>query len=538
MNSKELLEMLGDIDQDMIEDAAPSAAGRERVRKRATNYRMRIAAIAACFVLLVLGVVMLLSVLDITQKPIIPRPDVTDETEGNETEKKTTDETAEHGNIESDETVSGQEVIIPSDTGNAMECPTEQTPPIESEFETEIGFSPEITAPQDTGNVTESPTESAPPIEGEQENDSTECETDDCESEPYVESIIPEIDSLLDIRDLCFDAGGVEHRYMRYSCDRQEDYCKDFLVNGDLLETFVAKMFETDCPVKDGISVESVEADSKENIIFSFYSLCSGSVQILDNGYIVFYIEPLEQKIFDIGRDRARGLIDLVIYDGEPQGYIRNGEKGKWLPIVFDGTAPYPTFNEAIEENKLIRQIEFQEEIDYWETKFGWSPNTLLLDRESRAIVAEIMYRANGDAVVIEDITSVASEGMTFVCVNNLTGSACYMTVCNSGHIQLDKCYYYVGLEYTDAIMNTVRTRCTTYEAHESYFKWNEERECWETYSPEWYESETETRFQDSDITADETRCEESVDIPREYATETDVEIHCETETGIIECAG
>lgn len=97
---------------------------------------------------------------------------------------------------------------------------------------------------------------------------------------------------------------------------------------------------------------------------------------------------------------------------------------------------------------------------------------------------------------------------------------------------------YYVGLEYTDAIMNTVRTRCTTYEANESYFKWNEERECWETYSPEWYEIETEMRFQDSDITADETRCEESVDIPREYATETDVEIHCETETGIIECAG
>lgn len=192
MNSKELLEMLGEIDQDIIEDAAPSVAGRERVRKKATNYRMRIAAIAACCALLVLGVVMLLSVLDITQKPAIPRPDVTDETEVNETEKNMTDETVEGGNIESDETVSGQEVIIPSDTGNATGCPTEQTPPIESEFETEIGFSPEITAPQDTGNFTESPTEQAPPIEGEQENDSTECETQDCESETFIEGIMPD----------------------------------------------------------------------------------------------------------------------------------------------------------------------------------------------------------------------------------------------------------------------------------------------------------------------------------------------------------
>ena len=330
--------------------------------------------------------------------------------------------------------------------------------------------------------------------------------------------------SLFDIRDKYFGIANVEYGQMGYFRQTQDDYCKNFLVEGELLDKLLAEMFQTNCFAATDISDESISSESAESVYFSYSSIYSGTARIYDNGYLVFYTYEFGTQIFDIGKEKARQLIDIVICEGEPQGYIWNANEGKWYPIVFDELALYPTFNEFLEENKLMGQIEFQEEIDYWETKFhGWAPDILLLDRESRMLVEQVIYGANGDAVAVEDITILASEGMTFTCVNNLTGSACYLTVYDSGHIRIDEHYYFVGTESTNAIMEIARTQCNTLYVNASYFRWDEKHECWETYSKEEIESETEISTDSSDGLQDEW-------FEGEDHLEIEVEIECDTE--------
>ena len=97
MKNKDLLNILGDIDEDMIEDAAPSFSNGGRVIKRKKRTSMKIVAVAACCALIVCGVVMLLSVLDKIDDPT-PHPDSdTTNTERNETEESTSEKDTSDG---------------------------------------------------------------------------------------------------------------------------------------------------------------------------------------------------------------------------------------------------------------------------------------------------------------------------------------------------------------------------------------------------------------------------------------------------------
>lgn len=593
MNKRDLLNILGEIDEKMIEDAAPNFSKKRNSISKDIKFRMRLIAVAACCSLILCGA--------IVAAPLINRivyPDVdTAESGAEEATESPTSGPIDSGKIEDLESESfGSE-------GDVC-APTEQSTFIENEDETEGG-----TTPPTSGEI-EGPMEESPDIyygyheytEDERFSDyiitSSYCPSDlvgknvatvtinrqyahynsdivyvleaeinevvgadgesclcyrivkvdekldlyvDCYSYYLLTEESYKFVSLFDIRDKYFGISNVEYGQMRYFRQTQDDYCKNFLVEGELLDKLLAEMFQTNCFAVTDISDESISVESAESVYFSYWSLYSGTARIYDNGYLVFYTNEFGTQIFDIGKEKARQLIDIVIYDGDPQGYIWNETQQKWHKIVFDSFASYPTFNELLDENKLIGQIEFVEEIDYWETKFnGWSPDTLLLNWETRSSVAEIMYRADGDSVIVEDITKMADEGMTFVCVNSLTGNACYITVYSSGHIRVDKYYYFVGTEYTDAILSMVRTNCTTYYVNASCFGWDEKKECWDTYDPRVDEIRTESPggydYEWPTWVPDD---EQSADVPDEECTEEPciqpTEMDSEMETEIVE---
>ncbi len=615
MKNRDLLNMLGDIDDGMIEDAAPDFSIKRR-KKRPQNHYMKLIAIAACCTLILCGAMVAAPVIN---KIVYPNVATTETGAGEVTESPTSTPSGSPTDVPVDEPT-GAPTEEPTDepnventhapTDDPMEEPTEQSTSIHEE---PTGATTEGGTRIPTGEPMEAPTES-PTDEIVEEpyfgyNSFTDderfinwnitdsyCPSDlvgkniatitinrqyeyynsdmiyeleaevnevigadgegylcyrivkvderldlyvDCESYCFLTEKNYKFVSLFDFRDKYFIAQGISYGYMRYYQRIDEEYCKDFVVEGELLEKLLSKMFETDYPASNGISDEEINAESAENVSFTYTSLYSGKASIYDNGYLVFYTPEFDTQIFNIGKEKARELIYIVIREGTPQGYIWNEMQEKWHKIEFDSLAHYPTFNEVLEENKLMGQIEFQEEIDYWETKFhGWSPDILLLDRESRISVTEIMYRADGDAVIVEDITKLANEGMTFVCVNNLTGNACFITVYNSGHIRFDKYYYFVGTECTNAIIGMVCTSCTTYYVNASCFGWNEKKECWDTYDPKAEEIRTENSYggeYDYEWPTWVPDDEQSADVPNEYETETPTDEPYETETELFE---
>ena len=598
MKNRDLLDMLGDIDDGMIEDAAPDVSIKRR-KKRPQNHYMKLIAIAACCTLILCGAMVAAPVIN-----KIVYPDVaTTETGAGEVTESPTGENGKIEDVESDSFGSGGAMCAP--TEEPIEEPTEQPTSVEEE--------PTVAATEGgtripTGGPIEEPTES--PTGGVVEepyygyNSFTDderfvncnitdsyCKSDlvgkkiadviikrqyeyynsdtvyelkaevnevigvegeiylcyrivevdedldlyvDCStyyfmnSKDYQFSTVPEIKEQLFDKD-SFDCGDMA----QYFKQTEEDYCRHFEIDSELQDKVLDLLFSNESRALDlegGAKLTEIEENSGESVRIYYYgtSLYSGWFRVFDSGYVCFSVLEFGDWLFEISEEVAQSIIDLIVYEGDPQGYIRNEKQGKWYPIVFDSLAQYPTFNEVLEENKLMGQIEFQEEIDYWETKFhGWSPDVLLLDRESRMLVEQVIYGANGDAVALEDITILASEGMTFTCVNNLTGSACYLTVYDSGHIRIDEHYYFVGTESTNAIMEIARTHCTTYYVNASYFRWNEKYECWETFSPEWYETETEFVYigeNDSETNTNEPDGEQIADVPNEYQTETPTE--------------
>ncbi len=638
MKNRDLLDMLGDIDDGMIEDAAPDFSIKRR-KKRPQNLHMKIIAIAACCTLILCGAMVAAPVIN-----KIVYPDI----ETTETGMIGTEESEDVGNNAPTGEPTGapteEPTMVPMDepteklpsavlTDPPVESPTEQSTFIEEEPTGAVTGSPTLSP---TGAPIEAPTESATrhptgaPIEeptegitgGPIEEDpyfGYTSFTDDesfasynfsdirCQSnivgkniatitinrqyEYYNSDIVYEleaevnevigadgeiylcyrivkVDERLDLyvdcstyyfmssKDYQFNTMSQikEQLFDKYAFDcgeraqyfkqTEEDYCRHFEIYSELQDKVLDLIFSSESRAVDiegGAKLTEIEANSSENVRIYCYSssLNSGWFRVFDSGYVCFSVSEFGDWLFEISGEVARSIIDVIIYEGEPQGYIWNEMQGKWHKIVFDSLAHYPTFNEVLEENKLMGQIDFHEEIDYWETKFNdWSPDILLLDRESRMSVAEMLYCADGDAVVVEDITKLADEGMTFVCINNLTGNACYITVYNSGHIRFDKYYYFVGTECTNAIIGMVRTSCTTYYVNGSCFGWDEKKECWDTYDPKEEEIRTENSHggeYDYEWPTWVPDDEQSADLPDEYYTEAPSVQPDEMETELIE---
>ena len=650
MKNRDLLDMLGDIDDGMIEDAAPDFSIKRR-KKRPQNLYVKIIAIAACCTLILCGAMVAAPVIN-----KIVYPDI----ETTETGMIGTEESEEVGNNATTSEPTGapteEPTMVPTDepveiwtsvpTDQPVEEPTEQSTFIEEDPTGEVTGSPTLCP---TGAPIESPTEGAtlsptgapiekPPVEsptGAPIELPTESVTDvPIEGDPYfgyvsftddevfsgynisdvpcpsyivgkniatikinrryeyynsdvvyeMEAEVNEIVGVDGEINLCYRIVKVDERldlyvncstyYFMSSKDYQfstlsqlneqifdryaftcgqisqyfkqteEDYCRHFEIYSELQDKVLDLIFSSESRAVDiegGARLTEIEANSSENVRIYCYSssLNSGWFRVFDSGYVCFSVSEFGDWLFEISGEVARSIIDVIIYEGEPQGYIWNEMQGKWHKIVFDSLAHYPTFNEVLEENKLMGQIDFHEEIDYWETKFNdWSPDILLLDRESRMSVAEMLYRADGDAVVVEDITKLADEGMTFVCINNLTGNACYITVYNSGHIRFDKYYYFVGSECTNAIIGMVRTSCTTYYVNASCFRWDEKKECWDTYDPKEEEIRTENSHggeYDYEWPTWVPDDEQSADLPDEYYTEAPSVQPDEMETELIE---
>ena len=628
MKKRDLLDMLGDIDPDMIDDAAPDF-GKKRRNKRPQNTYMKAIAIAACCTLILCGAMVAAPMIN-----KIVYPDVATTDTGETGSVQATEDGNEGNNAPSYEptgapieepTVTPTDEPIVEDTHAPTEAPTDL--PIEipteqatSNEEEPTGAATEGATRPPTGGPIEEPTEGAtrPPTGGPIELP-TESVTDvPIEGDPYfgyisftdderfadynisdvpcpsyivgkniatikinrrykyynsdvvyeMEAEVNEIVGVDGEINLCYRIVKVDERLDLYvNCDwyyfmnsrnyqfstisqlkeqifdryaftcgqvaqyykqTDEDYCRHFEIEGKLQDKVLDMIFSSESlavDIEGGAKLEEIKANSSDSVrVYCYsYSLNSGWFLVFDSGYVCFSVSEIGDWLFKISENVARSIIDMIIYEGEPQGYVWNESQGKWYKIEFDVMSPYPTFNEVLEENKLMGQIEFEEEIDYWETKFhGWSPDILLLDSDSRMSVAEILYRADGDAVVVEDITKLSDEGMTFVCINNLTGNACYMTIYNSGHIRVDRYYYFVGTEYTNAILNVVRTNCTTYYVNASCFGWDEKKECWDTYDPKEDEIITEKPKGEHDYEWPtwEPDGEQSADAPDEYYTE------------------
>lgn len=269
--------------------------------------------------------------------------------------------------------------------------------------------------------------------------------------------------------------------YAGYNKNTDEIYCKSFHITDAVaneLARLLASVDGTAVDVDGDSKLASVQQNANESlqIACSFggnLGFVSGLLYVYDNGYM--HYTSLGGQLFDIGEENARKLIDFVIKNGSPDGYIWNENAGKWYPIDPDDSAEYSNFSMALEETKLMGQLELYGSIAYWEICFGGiSPSSLTLNSKMMLVVAEIICASDGEAVIIDAIEKLAGQSMTFTYVDIDTTPTCEITVYDSGHIWFNG-YYYVGEDYTNKIINTVCNKC---EADSGYV-WDSKNRCW-----------------------------------------------------------
>ena len=277
-------------------------------------------------------------------------------------------------------------------------------------------------------------------------------------------------ESLDDMRDkLVVDGTLFVQSYANYTINNKttEEYCKNFKFSDTLSEKLKQYFLELDGLSKltqDPSAFEEKHDEANEFVtIYTTFSGSMGSItglmRVYDTGYL--YYAPFGGQLFYIGENFAREIIDLVIKQGTPEGYVWNESEGKWDPIISNEMDP-DTFRYALNENKLWGQINLLEEISHnINIKSEEYPHKLKLESRYLIDIGSILEDADGNAVTLEeDIETYSHVSMTFFHSWD-GGETCEITVYDGGHIGLYGRYYFVGTNYTSKIINTVLLKST-----------------------------------------------------------------------------
>ncbi len=144
-------------------------------------------------------------------------------------------------------------------------------------------------------------------------------------------------------------------------------------------------------------------------------------------------------------------------------------------PVDEGVSGPLPAFAAIIES---VGTLNFAETVRYRENILGFAPSRFTLNADLLQGIADVLYSCNGLRVYGVNVDALADEMVVLEHVGkNSVGFAVY----SNGYIGVHGIYYYIGEEYTQKIINIVKTEG---ESPEGIY-WNEDDECWQTYGHE-----------------------------------------------------
>lgn len=269
-----------------------------------------------------------------------------------------------------------------------------------------------------------------------------------------------------------------------YYKDTEDIYCPNFKVSDEVKGLLVEMLNNIDGEAVDGVSIAQIEENCNETL--SLYYLHSplkdyvgGTICIYDTGYL--YFMPFGGRLYYIGEEATRDLIDTVLQKGDPVRFVWNEQEGKWYPETVNNYQSGKTLQETFELNGLIGSLRFENRVDYFESYIGFSPRSLTLDDNLLYSIADVLYVADGEELPIySENEAMRREYVGFTHCDDY-GSKLQVTVYSNGYVLLGTSIYDVGVEITGKIISVVKTDG---EAPEDMF-WNENEQCWQTYCPE-----------------------------------------------------
>ena len=257
-------------------------------------------------------------------------------------------------------------------------------------------------------------------------------------------------------------------------------YCHKFKLYGEAEEQFIEMLLSVngfDLGTDTGLhNTVQFSANKKIEFWIEISNSDKHSFYVLDNGYIlcVAYGFPL----FEIGEENANALIEFIEKNAEPQGYEWNEEESIWVKdeVETDGVGNAVSDFAGVLES--VGEVKLDKTVRYRETVIGFAPSHFTLNADMLEAICEVLYICNGTPVYDKDIDGEADECVILANTGKYTvGFAVY----SNGYIGVNGIYYEVGTELTQKIINIVKTEG---ESPEGIY-WNEDDECWQTYGPE-----------------------------------------------------
>lgn len=272
--------------------------------------------------------------------------------------------------------------------------------------------------------------------------------------------------------------------YASYYKNTEETYCRNFKFTQDaegLIRQYLSELDGTAIALDD---VEGQLALIKNGCFESVNFNCSGFMEdlsggqviVYDNGYLYFH--RLGGQLFEIGEENAQEIIDAIVKHANPQGYVWNEQEGKWYPVSDSGIALYEGFRETLEKNDLINKLQLIDKVNYWETYLGFAPSSFTLGDGLKEEICAILYSADGDSASVYNISAIAGESVTLT-HRDSHGATTHLTVYDSGHVYFGSgsTFYDIGKENAEKIIDLVTGKGTP----PSNFEWDEEYQEWHT---------------------------------------------------------
>ena len=257
-------------------------------------------------------------------------------------------------------------------------------------------------------------------------------------------------------------------------------YCHNYKLYGEAEEQFIEMLLSVngvDLGTDTGLrNTVQFSANKKIEFWIEISNSDKHSFYVLDNGYIlcVAYGFPL----FEIGEENANALIEFIEKNAEPQGYEWNEEESIWVKDSVETDGVRNAVSDFAGLLESVGEVELNKTVRYSETVIGFAPSHFTLNADMLEAICEVLYICNGTPVYDKDIDAEAEEQVILENVGEYTvGFAVY----SNGYIGVNGIYYEVGTELTQKIINIVKTEG---KAPSNMF-WNEKDECWQTYGPE-----------------------------------------------------
>lgn len=519
MKDKDLLKLLGEIDQDIVDDAAPDPA--LRVKKKKNSVWKKYIAVAACFVVILSGALVAKPLIDRVNGGLVPNTESEASESNNSVEFENGDNYAEPEKKPSDD-----EVDAPSHESNGV-------------FES-TDFEEDIYLEETFGEAT--PDYTLMVSISDSDYDSFDIQYSICEPSKVgkkIENVSVEVSCGPD--EKVFDAeiyeiAGVNGNLalcMRYIIENEQDtVCgypvkdayyvltsnsfvfgsydelrREILNDGALfINKYVSYYYKNSVPeyskridisgtnsedlkllLSEVIAGEAVELEGsimpahvfdESNSIVTLYCTFNGNlgsvysyVNVYDSGYI--RLSAFGGQLFQIGKEAANQIIECVLeFDGH-DGYVWNEEEGRWEPLIDNQGRVHYTFSRALSENKLENggdHIDYS--VNYWQNS-DVHPTAIYLNYKLLQAMIEVLYSADGYSVKPPDIEKIANESVGFRYID--VSGIHLITVYDNGYVHLIDTYYDVGTEYTNKILYNVKAKGTAFE---SYY-WDRDEECW-----------------------------------------------------------